>query len=78
MFLFSFVNPAHEQRVREIVREEFPDARVSLSHEVMPTAPEFERTSTTLVNAYVGPEARALPRPARARAARRGLSAAIC
>ncbi len=53
--LFSFVNPAHEKRVREIIREEHPDARVSLSHEVMPTAPEFERTSTTLVDAYVGP-----------------------
>jgi N-methylhydantoinase A len=55
-FLFSFLNPAHEQRVREIVAEEHPDARVSLSHEVMPTAPEFERTSTTLVDAYVGPK----------------------
>ncbi|HKA15588.1 MAG TPA: hydantoinase/oxoprolinase family protein [Myxococcota bacterium] len=55
-FLFSFLNPAHEQRVREIIREEYPDARVSLSHEVMPTAPEFERTSTTLVDAYVGPK----------------------
>jgi N-methylhydantoinase A len=53
--LFSYVNPAHERRVREILREELPQARVSLSHEVMPTAPEFERTSTTLVDAYVGP-----------------------
>ena len=53
--LFSFINPAHELRVREIIAEEYPDARVSLSHEVMPTAPEFERTSTTLVDAYVGP-----------------------
>jgi len=53
--LFSFVNPAHERRVRELLREELPQARVSLSHEVMPTAPEFERTSTTLVDAYVGP-----------------------
>jgi N-methylhydantoinase A len=55
-FLFSFLNPAHEKRVREIVAEEHPEARVSLSHEVMPTAPEFERTSTTLVDAYVGPK----------------------
>ena len=53
--LFSFVNPAHESRVREIVREELPEADVSVSHEVHPSAPEFERTSTTLVNAYVGP-----------------------
>jgi N-methylhydantoinase A len=53
--LFSYVNPVHERRVRELLAEELPAARVSLSHEVMPTAPEFERTSTTLVDAYVGP-----------------------
>lgn len=55
VFLFSFLNPRHEQRVREIAREECPEMAVWLSHEVMPAAPEFERTSTTLVNAYVGP-----------------------
>jgi N-methylhydantoinase A len=56
MFLFSFVNPAHERRAAEIVREEFPDVEhISLSHEVMPRGPEFERVSTTLVNAYVAP-----------------------
>jgi N-methylhydantoinase A len=54
-FLFSHVNPAHELRMRRIIEEEHPRARVSLSHEVMPSAPEFERTSTTLVDAYVGP-----------------------
>ncbi|MBV9412499.1 MAG: hydantoinase/oxoprolinase family protein, partial [Acidimicrobiia bacterium] len=55
-FLHSFTNPAHELRARELVLEEFPDVEhVSLSHEVMPRAPEFERTSTTLVNAYVAP-----------------------
>jgi N-methylhydantoinase A len=56
MFLFSFVNPAHERRAAEIIREEFPDVdHVSLSHEVMARGPEFERVSTTLVNAYVAP-----------------------
>jgi N-methylhydantoinase A len=56
MYLFSFVNPAHERRTREIVLEEFPDVEhLSLSHEVMPRGPEFERVSTTLVNAYVAP-----------------------
>ncbi len=53
--LFSFLNPDHEKRVKRIIEEEAPGVRVSLSHEVMPTAPEFERTSTTLVDAYVGP-----------------------
>ncbi len=56
MYLFSFVNPAHERRTAELIREEFPDVEhVSLSHEVMARGPEFERTSTTLVNAYVAP-----------------------
>ena len=55
VFMFSFVNPAHERRVRELAAAECPGMHVSLSHEVMPAAPEFERTSTTLVNAYVGP-----------------------
>ena len=57
MFLFSFVNPAHELRAAEIVREEFPEVEhVSMSHEVMARGPEFERVSTTLVNAYVAPK----------------------
>lgn len=57
VFLFSFVNPDHERRAREIILEEYPDVEhVSLSHEVLPRAPEFERTSTTLVNAYVAPK----------------------
>jgi N-methylhydantoinase A len=54
-FLFSFVNPAHEKRVAEIVAEELPGVPVSLSHEVLPRGPEYDRTSTTVVNAYVGP-----------------------
>jgi N-methylhydantoinase A len=53
--IFSFVNPAHEQRVAEIVAEELPGVHVSSSHRVLPRAPEFERTSTTVVNAYVAP-----------------------
>ncbi len=57
MYLFSFVNPDHELRTREIIREELPEAEhVSLSHEVMAKGPEFERVSTTLVNAYVAPK----------------------
>jgi len=56
MYLFSFVNPDHELRTREIIREELPGLEhVSLSHEVMAKGPEFERVSTTLVNAYVAP-----------------------
>ena len=53
--LFSFVNPDHETRVAEIVAEEMPGVHISSSHQVLPRAPEYDRTSTTVVNAYVGP-----------------------
>lgn len=53
--LFSFVNPRHELRVAEIVAEEMPGVHISLSHQVLPRAPEYDRTSTTVVNAYVAP-----------------------
>jgi N-methylhydantoinase A/oxoprolinase/acetone carboxylase beta subunit len=54
-FLFSFLNPAHEARVAEIAREEFPDAFLSVSSEVLPQYREYERFSTVCLNAYVGP-----------------------
>jgi len=55
-FLHSYLDPRHELRARELILDEYPDVDlVSLSHEVHPKPPEFERTSTTLVNAYVGP-----------------------
>jgi N-methylhydantoinase A/oxoprolinase/acetone carboxylase beta subunit len=55
-FLFSFLNPEHEQRVAEIVREEFPEAFLSVSSEVIPQYREYERFSTVALNAYVGPK----------------------
>jgi N-methylhydantoinase A len=53
--IFSFVNPTHEKRVAQIVAEEMPGVHISSSHEVLPRAPEYDRTSTTVVNAYVAP-----------------------
>jgi N-methylhydantoinase A len=53
--LFSFMNPVHERRIREIIKEEYPDCYVSISSEILPQIREYERTSTTAVNAYVGP-----------------------
>jgi N-methylhydantoinase A len=53
--LFSYENAAHEKRLTELVRELMPEAHVSVSHEVLPKSPEFERISTTAVNAYVAP-----------------------
>jgi len=54
--LHSYLNPDHERRVRDIVLEEFPEAYLSVSHEVLPLYREFERFSTTCINAYVGPQ----------------------
>src|SRR5881628_2147497 len=51
--LHSYANPAHEKRVGEIAAEEAPGMAVSLSHEISPMFREYERTSTTVVNAYV-------------------------
>jgi N-methylhydantoinase A len=54
-FLFSFANPAHEAQTRALIRDEHPDAHVSLSSEVLPRLREWPRLSTTLVNAYLEP-----------------------
>ncbi len=53
--LFSFMNPAHEQRVRELIAEVVPDAHVYLSSETLPQIREYPRLTTTVVNAYVAP-----------------------
>ena len=54
-YLFSFVNPAHEQRTREICREIAPEMSVSLSSDVDPTFREYERFCITAFDAYLGP-----------------------
>lgn len=54
-FLHSYANPAHEQRMREILHEEHPEAVVSLSSEVLREYREYERAMTTLVDAAVKP-----------------------
>jgi N-methylhydantoinase A len=53
--LFSFLHPAHEQRVRDIVLQEMPTCSVSLSCEVLPQIREYYRLSTTVINAYLQP-----------------------
>ena len=55
-FMFAFLNPAHEKRAGEIVRAEWPEVYLSLSHEIIPQYREYERFSTTCLNAYVGPK----------------------
>ena len=54
-FLHSYANPAHEQAVAEMLRDALPGRFVSVSCEVLPEIREYERTSTTVVNAYIGP-----------------------
>ena len=54
-FLFSFLNPAHELKIKELFAQEFPEARLSLSCEVLPQIREFYRMSTTVINAYIQP-----------------------
>jgi N-methylhydantoinase A len=54
-FLYGFIATAHEARAAQILAEEFPDAFACVAHDVAPEFREFERMSTTVVNAYLGP-----------------------
>src|SRR5579871_4001813 len=54
-FLFAHINPVHERRAKQIVLEEWPDVFVTCSHEVSLQFREFERFTTTAMNAFVGP-----------------------
>lgn len=53
--LFSFLNPIHEQKIREIIRREYPEAYVSISSDLVHEFREYARMSTTVLNAYLGP-----------------------
>ena len=55
-FLFSYLNPEHERRAAEIVREEMPDAFVTTSADIVPQFREFERFTTATMSAFVGPK----------------------
>ena len=53
--LHAYANPVHEVRIGKLLRDLAPGVYVSLSHEVLPQIQEYERTSTTAINAYLGP-----------------------
>jgi N-methylhydantoinase A len=55
-FLHSYVNPEHERQAGAAIAKEMPDGYLSLSHNILREYREFERTSTTVVNAYIGPK----------------------
>ena len=54
--LHAYANPAHEIALGELLRAALPDAYITLSHEILREYREFERTSTAVLNCYVGPE----------------------
>src|SRR5262249_62175878 len=58
LFLHSYSNPAHEQRVKAIIEDSRPHLCVTASHELAQEYREFERTSTAAANAYIGPRVR--------------------
>ena len=53
--LFSYLDPSHERRLAGYIRETMPDLHVSASHEVLPRFREYERCSTTVIDAYLSP-----------------------
>lgn len=54
-FLFSYVNPEHEDQAAAVVREILPNAYISVSHEIVPEFREYPRLSTVILNSYLGP-----------------------
>ena len=74
-FLYGFVSPEHEARAREIVAEVFPEAFLCTGHEVAPEFREYERLSTAVVNAYLGPVMQGYIRRLADRLAELGLTA---
>lgn len=75
--LFSFLRPDHEQRIRDIIIEMIPECFVSISSEVLPQVREYERVSTTAVNAYVGPVLATYLRTLQEKLAAAGLSSEV-
>ncbi|MEF2976219.1 hydantoinase/oxoprolinase family protein [Subtercola sp. YIM 133946] len=73
-FLWSFQNPAHEQRVAEIIAEMSPETFVAVSSFVSPRIREFSRSSTTIMSAQLGPALRRYLRPLVAELKQRGLA----
>lgn len=54
--LHSYIDPTHEQKIKQIIQERHPGAYVSISSEVLPEIREYERMTTTALNSYIGPK----------------------
>ncbi|MCL7749608.1 hydantoinase/oxoprolinase family protein [Halalkalibacter alkaliphilus] len=57
-YLHSYINPKHELMTAQIIKEVYPECQISLSHQISPEFREYERTITTVVNAYLKPQTR--------------------
>lgn len=75
--IHGYINGAHEQRIAEIVREEFPEVALSISSEVAPEFREYFRASTTVMNATVQPPVKRYLRSIEKRLHERGLEAEL-
>lgn len=75
--LWSFRNPAHEQRVGMIVAQEAPDMYVALSSDVSPRIREYARSATTIMNTQVGPRLRSYLKPLEAELRSRGFAGSL-
>ncbi len=54
--LHAYINPIHEQQIKEVIHKRHPEAYVSISSEVLPEIREYERMTTTALNSYIGPK----------------------
>ncbi len=76
-FLFSFLNDTHEKRAVEIIKEVMPDAFVCASSEVVNVIREYERFSSTAMNAYIGPKTALYLRSLESRLKKNDITAAV-
>ena len=77
VLLHSYANDAHERRIAELAARHAPELALSLSAEVLPEIREYERTSTTVINAYVGPVVGGYLERLRGRLQRAGVAAPL-
>ena len=75
--LWSFLNPAHEKRLRQLIHQQAPDAYVGLSSELSPRIREYPRNVTTIMSTQVGPRLRDYLAPLRARLTQRGFDGSL-
>lgn len=76
-FLWSFQNPAHENRAKELIEEQYPDLYVTVSHEIYPKIREYERMVTTTLNSYAAPDVAAYVDEIQERLTAKGLDRSV-